>query len=168
MLGLTSVSILALVAMVIGLTASPSDARPATITLPFAAENLCVSCDVCDVENFLSADFHETWKTPNSTRSPGLTGVHFCDFATCEQHGHEIWGPEQCDDNPEPLLSAEAMGALWDEARDAEGAELRRLVARSGRRVSLNSERGAVQVVGCNGRVLASLPLSRRQVESLQ
>lgn len=82
-------------------------------------------------------------------------GQHGCQTASCEFHQHE-----ECDEeeNLDDLLMA--LSTL-------DGPDLQRLLDRNPDRLLWNTDRGAVQLLGCGEKVALSIHMSDQQVTSL-
>jgi hypothetical protein len=81
-----------------------------------------------------------------------------CNPGTCAAHA--------CDADQ---LPSGGLGALWFEVREAQdGSRLRELLREHREVAYYNPARDAVQVRGCNGSVMASIPLSDAQVALLE
>jgi hypothetical protein len=65
-------------------------------------------------------------------------------------------------------MPAGELGALWRAVREAKDGSLRELLREHREVAYYNPGRDAVQVLGCKGSVLASIPLSPEQVALLE
>lgn len=93
--------------------------------------------------------------TKNNAQSSHL---ETCNKGTCDAHA--------CDVDQRPVAE---LGALWFEVREARDAgRLREVLREHGEMAFYNPVRDAVQVRGCGGSVLASIPLSAEQVALLE
>ena len=80
-----------------------------------------------------------------------------CNEGECAWHGCDV-------DN----VLVSTMSEMWFAARDEDDERLRELLTEHREIAYLNAARQAVQIKGCNGDVLASIPLSDEQVALLE
>ena len=146
---------LALLAMVVGglltLDASGAAADP-LLDLPFTGTTGCdYQCRPCGEEN----DGHDI--VQGVLRNATAPHLENCSPGNCSSH---VCGVE--------VAQTEEIEELWFAVREAQGEHLRELLAKHEEIAYYNDERDAVQVRGCNGTVLASIPLSDEQVALLE
>jgi hypothetical protein len=99
--------------------------------------------------------FHEIIWSVNSNASS--SHLENCSAGQCGWHNCEI---------DHVLVST--MSEMWFAARGEDDERLRELLQENREVAYVNPERHAVQVKGCNGDVLASIPLSDEQVALLE
>jgi len=119
---------------------------------------VCRGCDVCP-------GGHQLYSS--GSRSNGSGG---------SDHVDECWSTGACDDW-HPLdpncggfasLDTEARAALWLAATSDDAGLIRRALAEYPDALKLNSARAALQVYGCDGDIVASIPLSSARVIALE
>lgn len=127
---------------------------------PFGDSN-CQICDVCAGDNAHVAQIN----------AQGLRGgnAHPCTAnlnAGCDS-GHPFQGGS-CNDPVQPEgLNDLALAAAWQAAVSADLRDLPSVLARSNTNWQYNKERHAVQWPGCNGTIIANLPLSEDQARAV-
>ena len=136
-----------------------------TAPMPSAwAASPCRSCDVCgdlgDNEHFLSAP------PLASRRNAQGAADHLNDCwdsnGTCDD-----WHPVGC--NPILVEAAPDLTNLWQRlATGVPATDVVKVVQEWPSLIELNSERAAIQVVGCNGQIIAHLPISGDDVRTLE
>ncbi len=75
-----------------------------------------------------------------------------CNFGSCESHG--------CGETL-------AAGELWQAVRNGDGQQIRQLLAANPEQLYYNAGREAVQITCTEGNLIASLPLTERQLAGL-
>lgn len=131
-----------------------SSARPAAaeadplLDLPFSTPGCSYYCRAC------GEGMHDIVVAVNSNAAS--YHLENCNEGSCPLHGCAV-------DN----LPVTAMSELWFAARDGDDARLRELLREHRRVAYFNVARQAVQVRGCDGGVLASIPLSETQAAML-
>lgn len=123
------------------------------LDLPFAEAHPCVYlCRVCT----LSAG--DTGHDIVIGQTGNAVSMHLetCNPGTCSAHA--------CSSEVMPVSRLET---LWFEVRAADGGALDALLAAHREVAFYNADRDAVQVRGCEGAILASIPLSPAQVAHL-
>ena len=119
---------------------------------------VCRGCDVCPGGHQLYA---------SGSRSNGDDGA---------DHVDECWSTGSCEDW-HPIsslcggfasLDTEARAALWLAATSDDAESIRRVLADYPDALKLNSARAALQVYGCDGDIVASIPLSPTRVAALE
>lgn len=119
---------------------------------------VCRGCDVCPGGHQLYA---------SGSRSNGSGG---------SDHVDECWSTGSCDDwhpiDPNcggfTSLDTQARAALWLAAISDDEASIRRALEAYPDALKFNSARAALQVYGCEGDILASVPLSPARVAALE
>lgn len=153
--------ILALGAAVFAASAlAPSRAQAQVVT------NDCFTCIPCDFnKDGIANDGHKV--TPNRV-APGASGLTFpepneCGRGPCSSPQDALH--QAC---VRPASTAFSVQKLNDAARAGDVARLAAAIAEGGEIVEVNAKRGAIQVVGCTGAVVAHIPLSRETLARLQ
>lgn len=121
---------------------------------PMAVNAGCWACEWCPGGN---GNRHEMLDGTNND----LQIQHGCNE---DSESHQCPTHTLC---PSPLPDAEELGQLWTALSSFEGEPLR-AVMDAYPAVQLNMERGAFQLEGCDGTLLAHLPLSDDQLKSLR
>jgi len=120
----------------------------------------CLACEDCTTEDMQPG--HRTFN-----RAPTLSEYGVED----EVHGCLAEGPCSAPTDvticKEPGQSLASIQAMTRAADRQDGAKLAMLVKGAGRSVEVNVGRGALQVMGCNGTVVAHIPLSAAQLATL-
>jgi hypothetical protein len=144
---------LALAASVPGAGTREARADP-LLDVPFASATGCTYlCRVCPGPK---GDRHDI--VVATTSNAQSSHLETCNEGNCAAHA--------CDVDQMP---AGGLGALWFEVREERDAGRLRELLREHAAVALyNPERDAVQVRGCSGSVLASIPLTAGQVALLE
>lgn len=118
--------------------------------LAYDDSRFCVLCDVC-------SGGHATAEHPDALRlgvgHPCMEGV------TCLAH-------DPCVVTLSPGKDP-SVGQLWTALTGAKRSEVERLMGRYPDRLRFAPSRDAVQILGCNGGIVAHLPLSAEQLSSL-
>jgi len=119
--------------------------------LPEAGTQLAgQQCQRCDAELCLDENWHDVHTFGSPPELDWSGEPHGCVFGSCEGHGHTS---QLCD--AEVLATVEVVWGLAlsnpDRLRDALEADPDRL--------SFNPHRAALQFMGCDGQVLAHIPL---------
>lgn len=91
------------------------------------------------------------------SRNAGSSHLETCNEGTCSMHGCDV-----------DLTRAEELERIWFAVRDADGPRLREILAENRATAYYNPGREAVQIRGCGGGVLASIPLSGAQVAAME
>jgi hypothetical protein len=117
----------------------------------------CRGCDVCGA----GEGFHVLYESGIRDAAPGDDHVGDCwSTGTCDE-----WHPPLCE-----MTSAAAseLQALWDGlATGIQVGELARRVDDLGELVHVDQDRQALQVVGCEGKIVAHIPLSTADFDAL-
>ena len=123
----------------------------------------CGICAICELPG-PGVSGHSAMKAQGGLATMG-EGWHIggaCLPGTCDQH--HPWDIDACgpneDDDPDAVMSAETLAALWHEIREGTVAGPD-LVARYYTNVVWNIERQAIQVFSCTGAMVAHVPVKR-------
>ena len=137
-----------------------------TAPMPSAwAASPCRSCDRCGESG--EPTEHLVFADPLAKRSHAAGAVDHLDECwltngTCDQ-----WHPMGCD-----VTLAEAapdLTSLWQRlATGIPATDIVRVVQEWPTLIELNSQRAAIQVVGCDGHIIAHLPISGDDVRTLE
>jgi len=143
--------------LVLGLVASGDSPVYASVidAAFFEPEKPCVGCDSCELPIGLG---HATFDSPQGQRKPGPNGAHpdRCDPNSCvDDHP-----PGGCTSS---LANAPSVSSVWLAARAADADGVQTLLDANPNYVVYNATRAALQVIGCEGVVLAHIPLRRGQ-----
>jgi hypothetical protein len=132
----------------IGARPAEAEADP-LLDLPFTSGGCTYHCRECGFEK------HDivVAVTSNATSSH----LETCGPGTCDGH--------KCKTT---LVDAGGVGEVWFDVREADGRELREILRRHSDVAFYNEQRDAVQIRGCDGNVMASIPLSAEQVALLE
>lgn len=163
-------SLIAAVAVAAVLTLAWAVAPGRSEALAYEASNLvmqgfdetsCGGCSWCVHEDGIG---HFT-SSANGLRKLGPNGAHEdCDLGTCDdEHPYQL---EKCRNGGESFAGSSGetpvtLPSLWFAAVEASSEELQRLVAEHPTSMYINRDREVLQFVGCDGQVMAQLPLHR-------
>lgn len=86
--------------------------------------------------------------------------LHGCFDEGCSYH-------PGCEESMNEIKSLGGVAGIYAAVSSAPGRKLQGVVLNLGRYVSINRARHAVQVEGCDGRIIAHIPLSRDQIAEL-
>jgi hypothetical protein len=134
--------------------ASPSSAVNAELfSLPATDE--CLSCSTCQ-----NTSQHTAPGPVDTGNAFGIAHSHCSAIGDCSfGHFHDA---QTCSG-----FALKTLPALWKDIAAADGDKLRQVISGYGAVVSYNTQRQAVQVLGCSGVVIAHIPLSQHQIAAL-
>ena len=145
---LTGSALLAMGAVWAGARPAEAEADP-LLDLPFTSAGCAYYCRPC------SGGRHDIVVGVKSNASS--SHLETCGPGTCDAH--------KC---ATILVDAGGVGEVWFDVREADGRELREILRRHADVAFYNDARNAVQIRGCDGNVMASIPLSAEQVALLE
>jgi len=153
--------------LVSGLTAMLV-AAPSPAQAQFPGDEECLECFSCYNPNFGWGHWTNNRHPddgPDEWNEEGEDGEHFyCVEGSCEIEHPSSFGCDgsQLEDSEELQLLASVLPEVQNALRNSDLAELVALARspRSGSRLNFVSARNAVQVVGCDGVILAHVPVS--------
>jgi hypothetical protein len=143
--------------------AAPVYEAPLSALVPLGEVPYCGECKQNCPEGQHRFDPNTEYK---EDRSMGETG-HGCQSGFCKGDDPHHPDSELCGGSTlfdaEEFLSPDERARLWDALSGGSPDELRAVVADVGAATQFNQDRAAVQVLGCDGGVVLSLPLSSPQ-----
>ena len=132
---------------------APSRAEAQVVT------NDCFNCVPCDFDkDGISGDGHRVTRSRVAAGAAGLTTPepNECGAGTCANPQDELH--QAC---VRPSSTAFSIQKLNDAALSGDVFQLAAAIQAGGDAVEVNAARGAVQVVGCTGAIVAHIPVSR-------
>lgn len=132
---------------------APSQAQAQVVT------NDCFTCVPCDYDkDGISGDGHRVTRNRVAPGAAGLTTPepNECGAGTCAAPQDELH--EAC---VRPSSTAFSIQKLNEAALSGDVFQLAAMIQDGGDAVEVNTARGAVQVIGCTGAVVAHIPVSR-------
>lgn len=131
----------------------------AVLQLPLGALEECGECGQggCD------SGFHYflKWVIPQGSDRAYGEVTHDCDWGFCS-----VAHPPTCESDTFALADPINRDRLWNAAAAGSPDELLKVAEEVGAAISYNTDRQALQVAGCQGTVVLSLPLSVAQARS--
>ena len=149
----------------IKLIGSPIIGSELTAPMPSAwAASPCRFCDGCgsggDTEHFIGK--HPLASRRNAPGAADHVDECWISNGTCDQ-----WHPEGC--NPILVEAAPDLTSLWQRlAAGIPATDVVKVVQEWPSLVEFNSEREAIQVVGCDGQIIAHLPIGSDDARTLE
>jgi hypothetical protein len=140
-------------------TAAPRMYVSPLMDLPLLSDDDCGACiqEGCDPEE------HKLMSMPNGD------GEHDRRFGEMDHGCEEGWCGDAhdgvCEGGSFATLNAERKTQLWRAVLSESESNLPLLLANLGEAVSFNATRGAIQVQGCNGDIVLSIPVTAAQAE---
>ncbi len=166
MRGITA-AILATIIATMGLATTPnvSAAHNPMLTAPFGVIQ-CGLCDACVLVPGTAEVGHTTARSEEGLRKLGPDGPHpdECEVDSCNTaHPYVI----ECFPSL-ALETAPTLPELWSALVQADESELKQVITDNEMFVHYNSARRALQILGCDGSIVAHMPLTSDQVHALE
>ncbi|MFQ5704768.1 MAG: hypothetical protein ACE5HT_12200 [Gemmatimonadales bacterium] len=136
-----SIPSVALVLFLVGVMGNAGGLQDASVA--------AAACYNCDANLCLNGNWHDTFSSGGSWTGPS----HSCYFGSCEGDGHT----EDC---ILASLPADELKDLWVAMGEQDERLLARFAESHEHPLEINFARHAIQVVGCNDRVIANLPFA--------